>query len=368
MPADIRRGQTVDTLDTPALLLDLDRMMANVQTMVDVCRSAKINWRPHAKCHKSSRIARWLVDAGAIGVTCAKVGEAEIMAAGGVVDLLIANLIVGPAKLKRLVRLAQNADPIVVVDHFDQVRALAQAFEQAATERPLRVLVEVDIGMQRVGLPAGPAVVELAERISDLPPIKFSGVMGYEGHLLTIEDRQEKRSQIERAIGQLTHTAQLLDQAGLPCDIVSCGGTGSYEFAAQAHGITEIQAGGAIFMDAFYRHACHVPTLDFALTAVATVVGRPTSTRVIIDAGRKTLNGEIYMPRVLDGDTLTVDSLSAEHGILRTTDPNGPNIGDRIMLLPGYADLTVNLHNQLIGHRKGVVEDIIAVEARGVLT
>ena len=361
---DMRVGRSIKELDTPVLLVDLDLMDANIETMVGACRSHNIQWRPHAKCHKSPLIARRLVDAGAIGVTCAKLGEAEVMAAGGVRDLLIANLIVGDQKVERLVRLTEIADPIVCLDDRQQAIPLGRAMVDAGRE--IRVILELDIGLSRVGVSPGQAALELAQQVVATPGLKFAGVMGYEGHLLTISDRQEKTRQIHNALQEMTETVSKLADHGIDCEIVSCGGTGCYDISVAVPGITELQAGGAIFMDAFYRYACGIGSLQYALTVSTTVVSRPAEDRAIIDAGRKTMNGEIYMPRVLSRDDIQVDSLSAEHGKLALA-PSADDlaIGDRLEMLPGYADLTINLHNELIGHRQGRVVEFIPVTARG---
>ena len=359
-------GCTKDQLDTPTLLLDLDVMERNILAMADTCRRHGIDWRPHSKCHKSPAIARKLVDAGAIGITCAKLGEAEVMARGGVRDLLIANLVVGPQKMERLVELRRIADPIVCIDHIDQAEPPSLAMSAAGLT--VRVLIEVNIGLERAGvLPNSPSL-ELARRLKELPGIELAGIMGYEGHLLQIEDQQEKADQIHDALDRLIQTKALLEQADIACPIISCGGTGSYEHTVSHPGITELQAGGAIFMDAFYRHQCQVRDLDYALTVSTTVVSRPAPDRAIIDAGRKTLNQEIAMPRVAGRDDIEVQVLSAEHGTLRL-EPSAQDlrIGDRLELIPGYGDPTTVLHDQFYGFRGDRLEVIWPLEGRGKL-
>lgn len=353
-------------LDTPALCLDLDLFESNVRTMAAKCAAAGVGWRPHAKCHKSIGIARYLVGAGAIGMTCAKLGEAEVFAEGGIQDLLIANIIVGSPKMRRLVALRRIADPIVCVDHPDQVAELGAAM--AGEPRPLRVLIEVDLGMRRVGLPPGEAVLPLAEAVRGTPGLNFAGLMGYEGHLLLIADPEEKRREVTAAIGRLTATADLLRRQGFDCPIVSCGGTGSYMVTLDCPGITEVQAGGAIFLDEFYRHRCHVAEFDCALTVLATVVSRPTPDRAIIDAGRKTMNMELSLPKVVGRADIVVQNLSAEHGLLQL-DPSAADlrIGDRLEFVPGYGDLTTVLHDCFYGFRGDRLEVIWPLEGRGRL-
>lgn len=353
-------------LDTPALCVDLDALEENITAMSAACREHHVDWRPHSKCHKSPLLAHKLMAAGAIGVTCAKLGEAEVMAKGGVTDTLIANLIVGPKKVARLVELRKIANPVVCVDHIDQAKAFSDAMSAAGLS--LRVIIEVDIGLGRVGVAAGDAAIELARQVHDLSGLTLAGIMGYEGHLLTLEDGDDKSAAIHAALKVLTETADQIRAAGLPCDIVSCGGTGSFKYAVRAPGITEMQAGGGMFMDAFYRYGCHIADWKYALTVLATIVSRPAPDRAIIDAGRKTMDGWVHTPLVFGRDDITVDSLSAEHGALKLA-PSAQDlrIGDRLEIIPGYSDLTCVLHDSFLAFRGDTLEAIWPLEGRGKL-
>jgi D-serine deaminase-like pyridoxal phosphate-dependent protein len=355
----------IDGLETPCLLVDLDAMERNIRRMVEYCRSHGVAWRPHAKSYKSSAIARKVVEAGAIGVTCAKLGEAEVMADAGVHDLLIANPIVGRTKWERLVSLAGRADPIAVVDHSDQVHGLAVT--AAGIARPIRTIIEVDIGMQRCGVEPGRPAVALAQVIAAAPGLRFSGIMGWEGQLVTVSDPAEKAERVAAALGLLRDTKIELERAGFDCPIVSAGGTGSYQITARLGIATELQAGGGIFMDLFYRNKCQVAGLEFALAILATITSRPTQNRAVIDAGRKTMNQELMVPEVIGRSDLKIRSLSAEHGVLDVTEAPGPSIGDRIRLIPGYGDFTTVLHDRIYAHRGDVVEAVWPLDARGRL-
>jgi D-serine deaminase-like pyridoxal phosphate-dependent protein len=359
-------GTPKDELDTPALLIELDALESNIAHAAALCRQHGVAWRPHAKCHKSPDVARRLIEAGAIGLTCAKLGEAEVFAAAGITDLLIANFLVGSRKVERLVELRRKADPIVCFDHIDQAVPIGRAM-QAAGQR-VRAILEVDIGLERAGVAPGKPAVELAKQVAELPGIEFAGIMGYEGHLLTVEDQGEKAARICAALSQLVETAERIAAAGMACPLVSCGGTGSLRFAAQHPGITELQAGGVIFMDAFYRHKCRLEGFRYALTVLATVVGRPAPDRAIIDAGRKTMNMEIDLPLVIGRDGIVVDRLSAEHGILKLAPAaQDLKIGERLEFVPGYGDLTTVLHNQFFVLQDGRLIDIWPLTARGRL-
>lgn len=355
---------TLAELDTPALCLDLDAFQANVRRVAELCQQRGVAWRPHAKCHKSQDVGTRLVEAGALGLTCAKLGEAEVMGEAGIQDLLIANMIVGEQKVARLVELRRRANPIVCIDSFEQARPIAAAMATAGLE--CRVILEVDIGLHRVGIPPERAPAMAAE-LAGMPGINFAGIMGYEGHLLTIADLEEKRAKIDEALQLLVSTAEAIRAGGTDCEIVSCGGTGSILYCTDQAGITEVQAGGAIFMDEFYRSICQVDFLDQALSVIATVVSRPAPDRAVIDAGRKTINGEICMPAVMDPPGLVVKSLSAEHGALQVPEGMELKIGDRVRLAPGYGDLTTVLHNQFYVHQGDQIVDCWPLQARGRL-
>lgn len=357
---------TKHDLDTPALCLDIDALKANIRDAVALCRQYGVDWRPHAKCHKCPDIARLIIDAGAIGLTCAKLGEAEVFAAAGIRDLLIANILVGRQKIARLVELRKIADPIVCLDHVDQAEPISRAMAEAGLR--VRVMLEIDIGLERVGLLPGTDALAVARRVAELPGLELVGVMGYEGHLQMVDDSAEKQRRVQEALGQLVETKEQLLRAGLPCSIVSCGGTGSFELAVAQPGVTEVQAGGAIFMDAYYRRCCQVTRFQYALTILCTVVSRPAPDRAIIDAGRKTMNMEIHAPLVVGRDDIEVVRLSAEHGWLKL----GPTamdlqIGDRLELIPGYGDLTTLLHDRFHACRGERVEAVWPITARGRL-
>lgn len=353
-------------LDTPILCIDLDRMESNIRRMAGFCREHKVAWRPHSKCHKTPAIALKEIEAGAIGVTCAKVSEAEVLAAGGVRDILIANMIVGPRKLERVAALRRWADPIVACDHFAQVQPLAEVCRQRGVE--VRVLIEVNIGLDRVGIRPGRDTLELAQAISGLKGVKLAGIMGYEGHLLQIAEPADKERQIREAIAVLVGCQEQIVRSGIPSDIVSAGGTGSYLYTAKCPGVTELQAGGGIFMDPYYRVKCQVRELDYALTVLATVVSRPTLERAILDAGRKTFNSDVATAMIAGRPDAEVKRLSAEHCEL-TLGPESQNlkIGDRVELVVGYGDFTTVLHDEFYGFRGDRLEVIWPILGRGKL-
>ena len=359
-------GSEKKELDTPALCIDLDAMEANIGRMAAWMAERGKQWRPHQKCHKTPAIAWKQIEAGAIGVTCAKVSEAEVMAAAGIGDILIAHMIVGRPKWERIAGLCRHADPIVACDHFAQVEPLAMVCRERGVR--CRVIIEVNIGLDRVGIRPGRDTLELAQAISKLEGVQLAGIMGYEGHLLRVADQDEKRGRIEEAMGVLCHCRDLLLNDGLNCEIVSAGGTGSYQITADCAGITELQSGGGIFADPLYQEQMHVRGLDAAVTVLATVVSRPVLERAILDCGRKTLNPDLMMPTVKNLPGAEVISLSAEHGQLRLSGPaQDLKIGDKIELHVPYSDFTTVLHDNFLGFRGEKLETVWPILGRGKL-
>jgi D-serine deaminase-like pyridoxal phosphate-dependent protein len=358
-------GLPKTALDTPALLVDLDVLEANIARIASTCRQHGVGWRPHLKGHKTLEIARMELAAGAVGITCAKLGEAEVMAAAGVRGVLIANQIVGPLKIRRLMELPADANPIVAVDSMANAAELAAA--AAGRGRTTQVVIEVDIGMKRAGVAPGAAVVALAKAIGERPGLRLRGLIGWEAHAVTIADASEKERTVAAAIGLLTASATACRQAGYAVDIVSCGGTGSFPYCAMQPGVTDVQVGGAIFSDMHYRDHYHT---DFpcALTLMATVTSRPTATRIVLDAGKKSMSGDAAMPLPIGLPGVRSLRLSAEHATIELEAPSErPRIGERVEFIVGYSDTTVHLHEEIVGIRRGTVECIWPIAARGRL-
>ncbi len=365
-------GRPKTELDTPSLTVDLDAFERNVDQAAGFLKSQNKQWRPHAKCHKSPVIGHRLLRAGAIGLTCAKVSEAEVFAQAGIRDLLIANVIVGEQKLERVAALTRWADPIVVVDHFVQAEALASMCRRRGTT--CRVILEVNVGMNRVGIRPGTDTRELSQGVAKLPGIRLVGIMGYEGHLLTVEDPEEKRQKIGSAMAILEETRDTMQKDGIECSIVSAGGTGSLDVTARHPVPTELQSGAVIFSDPYYFDRCGLTGYTPALRLAATVVSRGKLERAILDCGRKSLHPDIHPPRVVstvEGRPLpdaAIVGLSAEH----TTLELGPQsqdlkIGDKVELIPGYCDFTMILHRALFGLRGGLIETVWPIPGRGCL-
>lgn len=359
-------GSDLRDIDTPALCIDLDAMEANIQRMASWITGRGKQWRPHQKCHKTPAIAWKEIEAGAIGVTCAKVSEAEVMASAGIRDILIAHMIVGRPKWERVAALCHHADPIIACDHFAQVEPLAAICRGRGVV--CRVIIEVNIGLDRVGARPGRDTLDLARAISRLEGVELAGIMGYEGHLLRVADQDEKKHLIGEAMGVLRHCRDMLLNEQLNCDIVSAGGTGSYQITSDCEGVTELQAGGGIFADPFYLEQMNVQGLKSAVTVLATVASRPTLERAVLDCGRKTLNPDLMMPTVKNRPDATVMHLSAEHGTLKLTGASQDlKIGDKVELCVPYSDFTTVLHDNFLGFRNGKLETVWPILGRGKL-
>jgi len=301
-------GTPVAELDTPALLLDLDAFEGNVAKMARFMAQRSANLRPHVKTHKCSTIGKIQIEAGAQGLTCAKLGEAEAMADAGIRDLLIANQIVGPVKIARLVELARRSDVIVAVDELGNARDIAAA--AAAGGLSVNVIIEVNTGMNRCGTEPGEDTLALAKSIAGLDGLRFRGVMGYEGHAVLIDDFEKKRQVATESAEQLLATADLLRRRGIEVEIVSAAGTGTYMITSDLDGITEIQAGSYVAMDTTYRSV--VPDFEHSLFLLSMVISRHRDEWVVTDAGKKAVTEEFGLPKLLDAPGAELVSLSEE--------------------------------------------------------
>ena len=352
-------------LDTPALIVDLELMERNIARMAGYMQGAGVDWRPHSKGIKVPAIAHKAIAAGAIGVTCAKLSEAEVMAGAGIRDILIANQIVGATKIARLVNLRPHADVIVCVDDVDNAVQLGAA--AAAKGVTLRVLVEVNVGLNRCGVEPGDAVVAMSRQVAGTPGLDFAGVMGWEGHASVIEDPVEKEEACRACVELLVQNAELCTAAGLPVAIVTCAGTATYKHSAHVAGVTEIQAGGGIFTDMAYKK-WGADELDCALTILTTVTSRAAPMQAVLDAGRKTMYSSVASPQAKDIEGAGAPVFSAEHASVELSgEALRLKVGDKIEFIVGYGDDTVYLHDLLYGVRNDRVEVAWPIEGRGKL-
>ena len=346
-------GRTRADLDTPALWVDLDTMERNIAELARHFAAAQVQWRPHIKGIRVPAIAHKAIAAGAIGVTCATIREAEAMAESGVSDILIANEIVGKRKISRLAQLCRRADVKVIIDNVDNVRALSAAACRHGVR--IGVLIDINTGMNRTGLRPGFAVVELAQAVNQCEGLRFLGLMTWEGHTLALADPEARAQAATGAIKQLVAMAEACRAAGLEVPIVSGGGSGTYKTTPFIKGMTEIQAGGAIFCDVIYRSwGVETTPCLFVRTIVSS---RPAPDRIVIDAGFKTLPVWHAQPSCAKLEAVMSHVTSAEHGIITLERADERvKVGDLLDFIVGYTDSTIILHRKLYGIRRGLVE------------
>jgi len=358
----------LDALDTPAMLVHMDAMERNIARFMAHFRGGAVSVRPHLKTVKSPVFARSLLDAGARGVCVAKLSEAEVMLAAGIDDILITTELAGGPKLARLVGVLgayPRASLRLVVDSAPGADALASALSNAGLRA--RVLLDVDVGQRRCGVLPGEPARALARHVARLPALELCGVQGYEGHLQQLADAAERERRCTEAVALLVATAAELRSEGHDMSTVTTGGTGTALICKRQPGVTEVQPGSFVFMDASYSRAVAFEH-EHALTLLSAVISRPRPGEAVIDAGLKTLSTDSgpAEPRGLPG--LVYRPAGDEHGILSwDASYTGPElrIGERVELVPSHIDTTVNLHDEYWLVRGGVVEGRCAVSARG---
>ena len=369
-------GARLSDIDTPALLIDLDAFEGNLQRMANFARASGVALRPHAKTHKASAIAARQLALGAVGVCCQKVAEAEVMVANGIADVLVSNEVVGNAKLDRLVHLARRAKIGVCVDHPEGIAELEAAARRAAAR--LSVLVEIDVGGRRCGAAPGAPAAELARRIAASTHLTVAGLQAYHGSAQHVRDYAERARAIAAAHACVAVTQRALGEVGLVAPTISGAGTGSYALEAAGAPLTEVQPGSYVFMDADYarnRGADGAPGDGFAhaLFVYATVMSTPAPERAILDAGHKALSIDSGMPVPWKLPGAVYHRPSDEHGILDLAGCAArPRWGDKVLLVPGHCDPTVNLHDWYVGVRglatpEAHVACLWPVDARGAL-
>ena len=377
-------GLRVDRIDTPALVVDLDAMERNIARMADFARKHQVLWRPHAKLHKSAEIALQLQRAGAVGACVQKTAEAEALAEGGVRDITITNQVIAHPKLLRVARLAahlqtQGGRLALAVDSAEGIQRLAEAMAQAAPQARIDVLVEIDVGQGRCGVPPGAPALALAQAVARLTQLRFAGLHAYHGRAQHLRGAAERREAIAAAVQAARHTRDLITATGLPVPLVTGSGTGTLVHEAASGVYGELQAGSFLFMDTDYARNEREPAQPvfeqslFVKTQVISACG----SHAVCDAGHKSHAIDSGLPTVAllpPERALRYANGGDEHGLIYADGPKArlPALGRMLWLVPGHCDPTVNLHDYLIGVRgglaAGVVERIIRVDARGALT
>ena len=369
-------GMTLAEVDTPALIVDLDAFERNLQRMSEFVRHAGIRLRPHSKTHKSPVIAARQMALGAVGVCCQKVSEAEVLVEGGIGDVFIANEVAGAGKLDRLAALALRARIAVCVDDIDNVAEIEAAAARAGAS--VDVLVEIDVGGRRCGTQPGAPAARIAEAVARSPHLRFAGLQAYHGSAQHVREARERSAQIARAVEAVKETQAALKAVGLVAATVTGAGTGTYENEAASTVYTELQAGSYIFMDADYARNKRgngepFDTFEHALFVQATVMSVRSPDRLVIDAGLKAFAIDSGMPAPWRMPGAIYHRPSDEHGIIDASAcAERPRRGDKVLLVPGHCDPTVNLHDWYVGVRglgtaEARVESVWPVAARGAL-
>ncbi|MBP1991579.1 alanine racemase [Paenibacillus eucommiae] len=358
-----------DTPPTPYAFVDLDAVELNIARMADKLASYTIKHRPHIKTHKSLRLVNMQLAAGAIGITVAKLSEAEAFADGGINDILIAFAIVGEQNLERLERLHRRITVAVTVDSWEAAQGLSAVGVRAS--KPVRVLIELDGGLHRGGRQPGKDIVDFAIRLRELPGIQIEGIMAYFGLVYRNGDPAAIAAAVQAESETIGQVVADLRQAGFAIEIISSGSTPTAKLCEHAKGITEVRAGNYIFNDVSAVQMGMAQEADCALRVAATVVSMPLPGMATIDAGTKALTSDRAHHSdgfgiIVGQPDITIAVLNEEHGMLRfDPDKVSLSIGDRIEIIPNHSCVIPNLNDAIYGVRRGVVLERIQIDARG---
>jgi len=364
----------IDELDTPALIIDMDKLEFNLKDMAEFAKSRSINLRPHIKTHKSPDIAWMQINHGALGIACAKIGEAEIMAAHNVRNIHVVYPVVGRRKVERIIKLTDSTKIIGLVDCYEQARRLSKVLDEHNTT--LDVTIAIDVGLHREGIQPKTAV-KFFRKVSELPNINARGISTHAGHVYAAGSRGEV-IRIGREEGEImVRVAEELRKADFDIRVVSVGSTPTAKIAGNIDGVTEIRPGNYVFYDAIQAALGVVSLERCALRVLATIVSKHSQPypRLIIDAGSKalTLDRGAHGLSLLQGygviagyeDSLLIERLSEEHGVVRILKDADLGVGDRMEIIPNHACGVMNQFDIAYGIKKGKVVKVFKIEARG---
>tara|TARA_E500000331_G_scaffold193508_1_gene186035 strand:+ start:611 stop:1771 length:1161 start_codon:yes stop_codon:yes gene_type:complete len=354
-----KKGIKITEIDTPSIVVDLNIAEDNIKKMQSFANDNNVSMRPHSKTNKSPFWAKKQVDAGAIGICCAKLGEAEMMASGGIQEILIPNQIVTEQKIKRLVDVNKKSKVMVAVENKDNVSDLSHHFEKNSMK--LSVIIEVNVGMDRCGVELD-EIADFAKFIINKPGLEFEGIMGYEGHTVNIGNFEDRVNETTKAMNKLINAKKILEDNGIKVKIVSASGTGTYNITSKIPGITELQCGSYIFMDGNYLKIFG----DFqpALSLLCTVVSRRGNS-IVIDCGLKSVSMDQGLPEVVYPKGIKLLSLSEEHCKCEIEGDSDLKIGDKVFVRPMHSDTTINLHDNYFVYRDGVFDEMVEILGRG---
>lgn len=358
----------VAEVSTPAVVVDLDVLERNLDRMASYCAMHRIGLRPHTKTHKTLEVARMQLERGTVGLTVAKVGEAEVMAGSGTEQILVAHPIIGEEKIRRLAALASRLDVLVSLDSFQSAKGLSEvAHESGCT---IGVLVEFDSGSRRCGVSAGEPCAELGEAIGGLKGVHVRGLMTYFGSVWG--DERQRAEEIARLAADVERTTAAFRRAGLPLEIVSAGSTPAAEMSHRVAGITEIRPGTYVYNDlnTFYQGLCTLE--DCAVRVMTTVVSTCVSGQVIVDAGSKVFSSDQLSSgpkggygRIMEVDGAGLSKLNEEHGFVEAGDYGAFSVGQVLSVIPNHVCTCINMHDEVYVSRRGEITGTWKVAARG---
>ena len=361
----------VTELDTPALVVDLDIMQRNLCRVAEYCKSNDLRLRPHTKTHKSPLVGRRQLDSGAVGLTVAKVGEAEVMLGSDTPDLLVAYPVIGRSKLDRLMEVARRTRVTVALDSLFAAHQLSDAARAAQAE--VGVLAEVDVGLGRVGVSPGEELLALAQGIQRLPHLRFEGITFYPGH---IKDNDETgREQLARLSELVRSMLDDFRRADIPVKVVSGGSTPALFHSHEVRGLNEIRPGTYVYNDLNTIRSGACALADCAASILVTVVSTARPGQIIVDGGSKTFSSdrlanssEVTFGHVVEAPECSFQKMNEEHGYVDITRARRDfGIGDRLHIIPNHICVAVNLHEKVYGIRGDNVELEWKVEGRGKL-
>ena len=358
----------IEDLDTPVLLVDEDMFDRNLKRMQKIAADAGIAYRPHAKAHKSPEIAEIQIAHGAVGVCCAKLGEAEVMAAAGIGDILITTPVIGVSKLMRLMQIAGETRIAVVADNADNIAEMARCAHTTGVR--CGVVIEVDVGQHRCGVQPGEPALALAQAIRNEDWLELRGLQGYQGSIQMTVPFAERKAAADAALKLLTDSAEMIRAAGIPVPVLTGGGSGTSAIDAGADGLTELQPGGYLFMDARYRaveweDGGGIP-FEPSLSLLASVISLPAPDRVILDMGLKSVSSDGGPPVPINLPGASFRFAGEEHGELIWESGTCPlELGDKVRFWPTHCDTTVNLYDRFIVTSGDDVTGVWNIAARG---
>jgi len=353
----IRRGTKVADIPTPSLLMDLDAVESNLRRMAAFFNGSGPKLRPHFKAHQVFYLAKKQMEHGAIGLTCARLDQAEKLVGQGIRSVLIANEIAGESKIRDFLDLSRRAPVLVAVDNAKVVADMARLAGKRRAD--VNLLVDVDVRLSRCGVKPGEAALALTQLILE-KELGFRGLMGYEGQV-ALPPGPEKDRVVCESLTRLIETKALIAQSGIPVEIVSCGGSSDFSIAAKYSDVTEIQAGSYLLMDSSYEP--YAPEFQPTLTILSTVISKTPRERVVVDAGFRAMSGEHGLPSIKGAPGLRTKALHIEHSILEITDSSFPiEVGEKVEIWVRFLDQTLGLHDHLFAIRNGKVEEILKIE------